>query len=269
MKCILNIKSIDSEDEAPYDRTYADRSDDVIPEKKNFNAGKYGFKAKARTTVESEEEEGDNDKQSHAYAWEKKAKTKSKYPSHLVKHAGSDEESEDDPIRKPAYTFPKAARTGAGADAGAGGGAGGWGGGGSRAGSESGVEAGGYAGYGSEMATGMSTPTRSDTEKTPPPSRDPLNPFLVPRADAYKRRAHGSGAGASLGVGGDSGFGSGSGHNNNAAEESMSDILARMKLKTHASDAGGSVGGGSGGGSVAGDRGKLVGIRGGGPGGET
>ena len=114
MKCIINSKSLDSEDEAPYDRTYADRSDDVIPEKKNFNAGKYGFKAKARTPVESEEEEGDDDKQTHAYAWEKKAKTKSKYPSHLVKHAGSDEESEEDPIRKPAYTFPKAARAGAG-----------------------------------------------------------------------------------------------------------------------------------------------------------
>ena len=44
----------------------------------------------------------------------------------------------------------------------------------------------------------------------------------------------------------------------------MSDILARMKLKTHASDAGGSVGGGSAGGSVGESR--LVGIRGGGGG---
>ena len=164
-------------------------------------------------------------------------------PSNPVRHDGSDDESGDDHIRKPAYTFPKAVRAG----------------GGSRAGSETGGDTGAYAGYGSEFATGMSTPNRSDAGKTSPVSRDPLNPFLVPRADAYKKRAHGSGVGASLGAGGDAGLG------RNAAavgeEESMSDILARMKLKTHASDAGG-----SGGGSVGDRGGRLVGIRGGGGG---
>lgn len=179
----------------------------------------------------------------HAHAWEKKSKIQAKTLRQPVKHADSDEESADDATRKPAYTFPKASRAG--------------GGGGSVAGSESGVETAGYTGYGSEMATGMSTPTRSDT--TPPASRDPLNPFLVPKVDAYRRRAHGSGAGSSLGVGagagGGSGGGAGSGYNAGAGEEeSMSEILARMKLKTHASDAGGS-GGGSSGGERRGDRG--------------
>lgn len=114
----------------------------------------------------------------------------------------------------------------------------------------------GYTGYGSEMATGMSTPTRSDS--TPPASKDPLNPFLVPKVDAYRRRAHGSGTGSSLGIGvgagGGSEGGAGSGYNAGAGEEeSMSEILARMKLKTHASDAGGS--GGSSVGERRGDRG--------------
>lgn len=160
-------------------------------------------------------------------------------------HPDSDEESTD-VIRQVSYAFPKASRPGGGV------------GGGSVAGSESGVETVAYTGYGSEMATGMSTPTRSDT--TPPASRDPLNPFLVPKVDAYRRRAHGSGAGSSLGIGvgagGGSGGGAGSGYNAGAGageEESMSEILARMKLKTHASDAGGS--GGSSAGERRGDRG--------------
>ena len=94
-------------DEAPYDRTYTDRSNDVVPEKKNFNAGKYGLRTKKKVEEPSDDEtdEGRN-------PWEKTKK--------IVGKSGRKDDDDDDDdddgasvIRKPAFTTARA-RTGGG-----------------------------------------------------------------------------------------------------------------------------------------------------------
>lgn len=87
------LTALDEEDEAPYDRTYKDKSDDVIPEKKNFNAGKYGFKAKKKVVEESDEEEGRN-------PWGKTKKT-------IRQPAKQDQSDEESPTETRKALFTK------------------------------------------------------------------------------------------------------------------------------------------------------------------
>ena len=91
-------------DEAPYDRTYTDRSNDVVPEKKNFNAGKYGLRTKKKVEEPSDDEtdEGRN-------PWEKTKKI-------VGQSRQKEEESDDDAsvIRKPAFTTARPRTAGGG-----------------------------------------------------------------------------------------------------------------------------------------------------------